>query len=165
MPFSCAKPPNPARRRSYGIIDAPCPSCIISCLTSSCLPKGGRSTRPESPAGCRCMCQKASKPSCFIGLLALSSVAIPFATAAPKPAIAPKSWELEFEFADPQRIDVQLPGQNKPRSSLPPLDGQTVSGSTPWSIRDRAAPPWASLHRNDRQSLFGHGDGRSLAAL
>ena len=62
------------------------------------------------------MCQKASKPLYIIGLLTLSSVAIPFATAAPKPAIAPKSWELEFEFADPQRIEVQLPGQNQAQS-------------------------------------------------
>jgi hypothetical protein len=38
-----------------------------------------------------------------------------FAPAAPTPSIAPKSWQLEFEFQDPQRLVIQLPGEAKPR--------------------------------------------------
>ncbi len=34
--------------------------------------------------------------------------------AAPEPAMAPKSWELDFEFHDLQRIDVVLPGDTEP---------------------------------------------------
>jgi hypothetical protein len=39
-------------------------------------------------------------------------VALP-AHAGPEPALAPRNWELSFEFSDPQRISVQLPGRPK----------------------------------------------------
>ncbi len=32
--------------------------------------------------------------------------------AAPRPGIAPKAWQLDFEFYDPQRITLRLPGEN-----------------------------------------------------
>jgi hypothetical protein len=56
------------------------------------------------------------KPLWMMGLMTLPGAAIHPAQAAPQPAIAPAAWELDFEFADPQRIDVQLPGQNKAQS-------------------------------------------------
>jgi hypothetical protein len=37
------------------------------------------------------------------------------APAAPQPSIAPKSWQLEFEFEDPRRLTVQIPGEKQPR--------------------------------------------------
>ncbi len=37
------------------------------------------------------------------------------APAAPAPSIAPRSWQLEFEFQDPRRLIIQLPGEAKPR--------------------------------------------------
>jgi hypothetical protein len=33
---------------------------------------------------------------------------------APKPAIAPVAWELNFRFYDPQRLSVVLPGRTEP---------------------------------------------------
>jgi hypothetical protein len=33
---------------------------------------------------------------------------------APKPAIAPVSWELRFRYEDPQRVAVMLPGRSQP---------------------------------------------------
>ena len=33
---------------------------------------------------------------------------------APKPAIAPKSWELRFRYQDPQRVSVVLPDKREP---------------------------------------------------
>jgi hypothetical protein len=33
------------------------------------------------------------------------------ATAAPQPGIAPRSWQLDFEFYDPQRITLRAPGE------------------------------------------------------
>jgi len=33
---------------------------------------------------------------------------------APKPAIAPVSWELKFRFEDPQRVSVLVPGKAEP---------------------------------------------------
>lgn len=33
---------------------------------------------------------------------------------APKPSIAPKSWELRFRYQDPQRVSVILPGSREP---------------------------------------------------
>ncbi len=38
------------------------------------------------------------------------------ASAAPVPSLAPKSWELKFEYSDPQTITVQLPGEDKPKT-------------------------------------------------
>ena len=35
--------------------------------------------------------------------------------AGPQPAATPISWELEFKFLDPQRIEVQLPGTDRPQ--------------------------------------------------
>lgn len=32
----------------------------------------------------------------------------------PQPALHPVSWELEFKFLDPQRIEVKLPGADQP---------------------------------------------------
>jgi hypothetical protein len=53
----------------------------------------------------------------MFGTLALSLIPglIPAAPAAPEPSIAPKSWQLEFEFDDPRRLVIQLPGQSKPQ--------------------------------------------------
>ena len=34
--------------------------------------------------------------------------------AAPVPSLAPKSWDLDFEFFDPARIEVVLPGDDRP---------------------------------------------------
>ena len=62
------------------------------------------------------MDRKTFKPLWMMGLMTLPWAAIRPADAAPQPAIAPTAWELEFEFADPQRIDVQLPGQNGAQS-------------------------------------------------
>ncbi len=42
-------------------------------------------------------------------LLALSGVPSP---AAPQAGVAPKSWQLDFEFYDPQRITLRLPGDD-----------------------------------------------------
>ncbi len=51
------------------------------------------------------------------GTLALSMIPglVATAPAAPQPSIAPKSWQLEFEFEDPRKIVIQLPGDAKPR--------------------------------------------------
>jgi len=40
-------------------------------------------------------------------------VAIP-ATAAPTPSVAPRNWELDFEFEDLRRIELVLPGDRQP---------------------------------------------------
>lgn len=32
----------------------------------------------------------------------------------PQPSVVPVSWELEFEFLDPRRIEVQVPGSTEP---------------------------------------------------
>jgi hypothetical protein len=37
------------------------------------------------------------------------------ATAAPTPSLTPQTWQLDFQFEDPQRLVVQLPGEAKPR--------------------------------------------------
>lgn len=52
-----------------------------------------------------------------LGTLALLAIPglITVAPAAPVPSIAPKSWQLEFEFEDPRRLVVQVPGETKPR--------------------------------------------------
>ena len=36
------------------------------------------------------------------------------AAAAPQPSLTPKSWELDFEFHDPARIALTLPGDTQP---------------------------------------------------
>jgi hypothetical protein len=36
--------------------------------------------------------------------------------AAPSPSVAPKSWELDFDFADPQTITLQFPGAAAPQT-------------------------------------------------
>jgi len=38
------------------------------------------------------------------------------ALGAPVPNRVPKSWELEFDFVDPQTMTVQLPGQPRPQT-------------------------------------------------
>jgi hypothetical protein len=50
----------------------------------------------------------------LVGLL----LVVPTATALaqPKPNPIPVSWELDFQFEDPQRIAVQLPGQPEPQT-------------------------------------------------
>jgi hypothetical protein len=52
-----------------------------------------------------------------LGTLVLSAIAglTAVAPAAPVPSIAPKSWQLEFEFEDPRRLVIQVPGESKPR--------------------------------------------------
>lgn len=52
-----------------------------------------------------------------LGTLALSAIPglTTVASAAPTPSIAPKSWQLEFEFTDPRRLTVQVPGEAAPR--------------------------------------------------
>ncbi len=56
----------------------------------------------------------------LLALAILALAAIPGlagkAAAAPQPSIAPKSWQLEFEFEDPRRISVQIPGEKVPRT-------------------------------------------------
>jgi hypothetical protein len=37
------------------------------------------------------------------------------AMAAPTPSLTPQTWQLEFQFEDPQRLVIQLPGEAKPR--------------------------------------------------
>lgn len=52
-----------------------------------------------------------------LGTLALTMIPGLTATApaAPQPSIAPKSWQLEFEFEDPRRLVIQIPGEKTPR--------------------------------------------------
>jgi hypothetical protein len=57
-----------------------------------------------------------------IWLLVLGTLAVmtmpgltAIAPAAPAPSVAPKSWQLQFEFEDPRRLVIQLPGESKPR--------------------------------------------------
>lgn len=51
----------------------------------------------------------------LLGCLLVSAWALP-AGAQPKPSPIPIRWELDFEFEDPQRISVELPGQDKPQT-------------------------------------------------
>lgn len=57
--------------------------------------------------------------SWFLTLGTLAGMMIPgltaTASAAPQPSIAPKSWQLEFEFEDPRRLVIQIPGEKQPR--------------------------------------------------
>lgn len=50
-------------------------------------------------------------------VVALSAIAgfSRLAPAAPAPSITPQTWQLEFQFEDPQRLVIQLPGEAKPR--------------------------------------------------
>jgi len=38
------------------------------------------------------------------------------AVAVPRPSLVPKSWQLQFDFVDPQTITVQLPGEKAPQT-------------------------------------------------
>ncbi len=44
----------------------------------------------------------------------MAIVAAGLADGAPKPSAAPRAWQLDFEFHDPGRIEVTLPGHNQP---------------------------------------------------
>ena len=46
---------------------------------------------------------------------AVAPVGISSTQAAPEPALAPRAWELDFEFSDPQRITVRVPGEAEAR--------------------------------------------------
>ena len=59
------------------------------------------------------MLRKLRTPS-FVRVLATFLLVISVAKGAPKPSLAPKSWELEVEFRDPARIRVTLPGDDRP---------------------------------------------------
>jgi len=48
-----------------------------------------------------------------LGLLGVFSTPLP---AGPRTGLVPKSWELHFEFDDPQRITVKLPGSDQPQT-------------------------------------------------
>lgn len=48
-----------------------------------------------------------------VGAFAASPVP-PMVEDAPKPAVAPVSWELKFRFQDPQRLSVVVPGHSEP---------------------------------------------------
>ncbi|MBN1345800.1 MAG: hypothetical protein JXQ73_24125 [Phycisphaerae bacterium] len=43
----------------------------------------------------------------------MASWLVGHAVAAPVPDVAPKSWELSFDFVDPQTITLQLPGYDR----------------------------------------------------
>jgi len=62
------------------------------------------------------MIRKTCKHLSLLSLSVLSSVGGMPAWAAPEPAISPRSWELDFEFFDPQRIQVQIPGAQVPKT-------------------------------------------------
>lgn len=51
-----------------------------------------------------------------VAILTLTAAALVggYAWAAPTPSVAPKSWELEFDYHDPQRIVLTLPGDDHP---------------------------------------------------
>lgn len=51
--------------------------------------------------------------ACILGLFASLNATFG-ALAAPTPSLTPKSWDLEFEFFDPARIEVALPGEERP---------------------------------------------------
>jgi len=50
----------------------------------------------------------------YINLCASLVFCGPILQAAPKPAVAPISWELKFRFQDPQKVSVVVPGQSQP---------------------------------------------------
>jgi hypothetical protein len=47
-------------------------------------------------------------------LLALSGPGDQTVGTGPQPSITPVSWQLDFKFLDPQRIEVKLPGADRP---------------------------------------------------
>ena len=50
----------------------------------------------------------------LIGIVGVAAAAwLPAGLAVPQPALVPPSWELDFEYRDPQRIVLRLPGQEK----------------------------------------------------
>ncbi len=54
--------------------------------------------------------------SAVIAIVFVCGALADWAHAVPEPSVAPKAWELRFDFADPQTITVQLPGKAKPRT-------------------------------------------------
>lgn len=56
----------------------------------------------------------------------------PATAAAPEPAPIPRGWVLDFEFQDPQRITLQLPGEPAPRTFWYLL--YTVTNNTPAEV-------------------------------
>lgn len=50
----------------------------------------------------------------LVGIAAAAGMVAAAAQAAPVPSRAPKSWELDFEFHDLQRLEVVLPGDSRP---------------------------------------------------
>ncbi|MGD8450605.1 MAG: hypothetical protein PVJ57_02205 [Phycisphaerae bacterium] len=50
----------------------------------------------------------------FLALMFLAPQAASTVGAGPEPAPTPISWELDIKFLDPERIEVQLPGQAEP---------------------------------------------------
>lgn len=75
--------------------------------------------------------------------------------AAPEPSLAPKSWELDFEFLDLQRISVVLPGDEKPTTCWYML--YTVTNNT---SQDVAFYPSFVLVTDSYDTIEG-GDGIS----
>ncbi len=59
------------------------------------------------------MIRSLSKQSVF-GFLWALLLSAGVVTAAPKPSLVSKTWELAFDFHDPARITVTLPGESKP---------------------------------------------------
>lgn len=56
---------------------------------------------------------------CFLTVLALSlptQEREPAVGIGPEPSPTPVSWELEFKFLDPRRIEIQLPGRQQPEA-------------------------------------------------
>lgn len=51
-----------------------------------------------------------------VGLLAFEPPAVDPPGQRPQPAPWPIAWEFELRFHDPQRIEVQIPGQSKPQT-------------------------------------------------
>lgn len=47
---------------------------------------------------------------------ALLAGAFPLTASGQRTGLVPKSWELDFQFHDPQRIVVTLPGSNEPKT-------------------------------------------------
>jgi len=50
----------------------------------------------------------------LVSPLAALTAVLPVLLAAPKPSLAPTSWELNFEFFDPARMAITLPGDHQP---------------------------------------------------
>ncbi|MHC4063725.1 MAG: hypothetical protein ACYSUI_04395 [Planctomycetota bacterium] len=52
--------------------------------------------------------------SAILTVLALAIAPGDDTAAAPEPSLSPQSWELDFEFRDPTRITLTLPGDSQP---------------------------------------------------